>query len=119
MILSITLSPIFVPMIFPKFTEAIEVIQIMSFSIVPAGITSTYVSKYLGLTKSKIVIIGSGIYLAIQITLIIILTNIYGLNGVAIAGVISSIAHMIYFILADKFQNQSESSIKIKNNNDS
>lgn len=119
MILSITLSPIFVPMIFPKFTEAIEVIQIMSFSIVPVGITSTYVSKYLGLTKSKIVIIGSGIYLAIQITLIIILTNIYGLNGVAIAGVISSIAHMIYFILADKFQNQSESSIKIKNNNDS
>ena len=119
MILSITLSPIFVPMIFPKFTEAIEVIQIMSFSIVPVGITSTYVSKYLGLTKSKIVIIGSGIYLAIQITLIIILINIYGLNGVAIAGVISSIAHMIYFILADKFQNQSESSIKIKNNNDS
>ena len=119
MILSITLSPIFVPMIFPKFTEAIEVIQIMSFSIVPAGITSTYVSKYLGLTKSKIVIIGSGIYLAIQITLIIILANIYGLNGVAIAGVISSIAHMTYYILAEKFQNQSQSSIESKNNSDS
>jgi O-antigen/teichoic acid export membrane protein len=118
-ILSIMLSPIFVPIIFPKFTEVVPIIQIMSFSIVPAGITSTYISKYLGMTKSKIVLIGSGIFLTIQITLIIILGNIYGINGVAISGVISSFVQMAYFVIADKFQNESKSSIKLDSNDNS
>jgi len=110
-ILSITLAPIFIPIFFPKFVEAIEVIQIMSFSIVPSAITMTFVSKYLGLTKSKIVIIGSGIFLGIQITSIIVLGNIYGINGVALSAVISSFVHMTYFVIIDQFQNKSRSEI--------
>jgi O-antigen/teichoic acid export membrane protein len=101
-ILSIILSPIFLPIIFPQFTEAIEVIQIMSVSIVPSAIASTYISKYLGSEKSKIVIIGSGLYLLTQIISIIVLGNIYGLNGVALSVVISSLVHVIYFIIIDK-----------------
>lgn len=108
-ILSIMLSPIFVPIFFPKFVEAIAVIQIMSFSIVPSAITMTYVSKYLGMTKSKIVIIGSGIFLGIQITSIIVLGSIYGINGVALSAVISSFVHMTYFVIIDQSQNKSQS----------
>jgi len=101
-LLSIILSPIFLPILFPQFTEAIVVIQIMSVSIVPSAIVSTYISKYLGLENSKIVIIGSGLYLSTQIVSIIVLGNMYGLNGVALSVVISSLVHVVYFIIIDK-----------------
>lgn len=103
-VLSIILSPILVPIIFPKFTEAITAIQIMSISIIPSAIAQTYVTKYMGLTKSKIVITASGLYLAIQIITIIILGNMYGLNGAAASVIISSIVYMIYFVIIDQFQ---------------
>ncbi len=101
-VLSIILSPIFLPILFPQFTEAIVVIQIMSVSIVPSAVASTYISKYLGSENSKIVIIGSGSYLMTQIISIIILGNMYGLNGVAASAVISSLVHVVYFIIVDK-----------------
>jgi O-antigen/teichoic acid export membrane protein len=108
-VLSITLSPIFVSVLFPKFTDAVVAIQIMSVSIIPSAITSTYISKYLGLTKSKIIIVGSGSYLAIQVVSLIILGNMYGLNGAATSLVISSIAHVIYFVIIDRFHDKFQS----------
>jgi len=101
-VLSIILSPILLPIVFPQFTEAIVVIQIMSVSIVPSAIVSTYISKYLGSENSKIVIIGSGLYLLAQIISIIVLGHMYGLNGVALSIVISSVVHVAYFIIIDK-----------------
>lgn len=100
---TIMLSPFVVPKIFPNFTEAIVVIQIMSISIVSSTITSTYISKYLGRVKSKIVIIGSGLYLLVQIPTLIILSEYWGINGAAFSLVIASIIHASYFILVDNF----------------
>lgn len=102
-IVSITISPFIVPKIFPNFTKAIEVIQIMSGSIVSATIISTYVSKYLGLTKSKIVIIGSGLYLLVQIPTLIIFSEYWGINGAAFSLVVASIIHAMYFVVVDHF----------------
>lgn len=115
-IITIILSPILVPILFPKFLEAIVVIQIMSIGIIPSAIVSTYISKYLGAANSKIVIIGSGIFLGIQIISIIILGNIYGLNGVAVSGAISVFIHMVYFVMIDRFQNKSQSTTGIQKN---
>jgi O-antigen/teichoic acid export membrane protein len=105
-VLSMILSPIFIPILFPEFTEAVETIQIMSISVIPSAITSTYISKFLGRTNSKIVIIGSGSYLIIQIISLLILGNMYGLTGAATSVVISSIAHMIYFVIIDRHYNK-------------
>ena len=101
-VLSIILSPVLLPILFPQFTEAIVVIQIMSVSIVPSAIASTYISKYLGAENSKIVIIGSGLYLSTQIISILVLGHMYGINGVALSVVISSVVHVVYFIIVDK-----------------
>jgi O-antigen/teichoic acid export membrane protein len=101
-LLSIVLSPILLPIVFPQFTEAIVVIQIMSASIVPSAIASTYISKYLGSENSKIVIIGSGLFLITQIISIVVLGNMYGLNGAAVSLVVSSVVHATYFIIIDK-----------------
>ena len=88
----------------------------MSIGIIPSAIVSTYVSKYLGTVNSKIVIIGSGIFLGIQIISIIILGNMYGLNGIAVSGVISSFTHMIYFIIVDRFNGKSQPTTNIQKN---
>jgi len=102
-ILGIVLAPIFLPLLFPKFTEATQVIQILSISIIAATINLTYISKFLGSEKSRIVLIGSAIYLSIQISLIIILGKIMGVNGAAIAVVIATFSETAYLVSVDRF----------------
>ena len=97
-VLSFTLIPIILPIAYPEYVEAVQIIQIISISIIPSTITSTYISKFLGVDKSKIVLIGSTIFLGIQIPGIIILGTIWGINGVAISIVISSSIQAIYYI---------------------
>jgi O-antigen/teichoic acid export membrane protein len=97
-LLGVTLSPIILPILFPKFVEAVEVIQIVSLSIIPATINLTYISKFLGKEKSKIVLFGSIIYILVQISTIIILGKIWSVNGVAMSLVIAATSETIYLI---------------------
>jgi O-antigen/teichoic acid export membrane protein len=99
---SIVLSPFVVPIIFPKFTEAIQVIQIVSLSIIPITITNMYIPKFLGNEKIRIVLIGSGIFVAIQIPTILLLGKIFGVNGVAVSYVLATTAEAIYLIITDR-----------------
>ena len=101
-ILGITISPLVIPVFFPKFIEAIHVFQIVSLSIIPTTINITFVSKFLGMEKSRFVLVSSGVYLATQIILILILGSIYGINGVAIAYVASSIMQTITYLIIDR-----------------
>ena len=102
-ILAIVLAPIVLPHIFPEYENAIEIIQIMSISIIPITIIMNYVSKFLGSGNSKIVIIGTGIYVGIQIPTIFLLTDLFGVNGTASSVVIANAGHAIYFVLIDRF----------------
>jgi O-antigen/teichoic acid export membrane protein len=58
-ILGFFLSPILIPAVLPKYSDAIEVIQIMSFVVIPTTINLIYASKFIAELKSKIVIVGS------------------------------------------------------------
>jgi len=89
-IAAILLSPIFIPILFPKYTKVIEVIQITSLSLLPSAINLMYHSKFTGLEKIRIVLISQGINLGIWIITIILLGKIYGINGIASALVISA-----------------------------
>ena len=51
--LTIILSPILIPIIFPKYIEAIEVIQIMGVALVPSALTLILTSELLGKENSK------------------------------------------------------------------
>ena len=102
-ILSIVLAPIVLPHIFPEYENAIEIIQIMSISVIPITIIMNYVSKFLGSGNSKIVIVGTGIYVGIQIPTILLLTDLFGVNGTASSVVIANAGHAIYFVLIDRF----------------
>ncbi len=100
--LGITLSPFVLPALFPKFNDAIEVVQIISLSIIPSTINLIYISKFLGKGLSKIVLMGSGVFLLIQITSIFILGPIFGVNGIAVALLIGTSAEAIFLIIMNR-----------------
>jgi O-antigen/teichoic acid export membrane protein len=103
-ILGIVLAPIILPILFPEFTEAVEVIQIMSISVIPSTINLMYISKFLGNELSKIVLIGSGIFLAVQIISIVILGELFAVNGVALALVLGATSEAIFLIVINKIK---------------
>ena len=100
--LGIVLSPIVLPVFFPKFLEAIQVVQIVSLSIIPATINLIYVSKFLSNGLSKIVLIGSGVFLAIQITGILMFGQIYGVNGIAMALTIATAVETVFLVIINR-----------------
>ena len=102
-ILGILLSPVVLPVLFPQFKEAIEVIQIISLAIIPFSINLVYTSKFLGNGKSKIILVGSGIYLLVQILGILFLGKLYGINGVSTALVLAATSESVYLVIIDRF----------------
>jgi|TARA_B110000914_G_C15317392_1_gene378576 O-antigen/teichoic acid export membrane protein len=99
---TIILSPILIPIILPEFTESITVIQLISISLIPITISALYISKFLGQERIKIVLIGSGMFITIQIITILILGEIYSVNGVAMSYLIASTLEAIYLFMVDQ-----------------
>jgi O-antigen/teichoic acid export membrane protein len=103
-ILGIVFSPIFVPIVFPEFHEAVIIIQIMSLGVIPGTINYMYISKFLGELRGKIVLLGSGIYLGTIILGIIILGRIFDVNGLAMAFVLAGTIESIFLIGVSKLE---------------
>ena len=101
--LGVFLGPIILPIFFPKFTDAVDIIRIISFGIIPITINMMYISKLLGGEKSKIVLVGSGIYLSVLILGIVILGDLYGINGIAVSLVLAAISESIYLLVVSRF----------------
>lgn len=101
-ILGFTIGPFVVTSVFPKFTEAEEILRIVSISVIPSTIAMTYQTKFLGREKSRLVLISSSIWTGVQIIGIIVLGGIYGVNGIAAALVIAATSSAIYCVLIDK-----------------
>ena len=85
------LSPIIIPVIFPKFLEAITIIQIISFAAIPSSINQIQTSKLLSKEKSRRVLISRLFGLSTMITLLVILTPTMQEIGISIAFLASSI----------------------------
>jgi len=98
-IFSIILIPLILPMLFVEFYDSIILIQILSIAIIPKTISMMYMSKYLGLEKSRIVVTGSGIYITSQIISIVFLGDLIGIEGIAWALVIASSLEAIFLAL--------------------
>ena len=98
-ILGIFIAPILIESFFPKFVEAIDAIKIMSLVVVPGSISLILESQFLGNEKSKIVMIGTGISLAILTSGMIILGSWIGINGVAWSLVLATTAKTIFYLI--------------------
>ena len=103
-VLGYFLSPWFITSFFPKFTEVLDAIQIMSFWVIPGTIVILYQTKFLAQEKSKFVLIGNIISLSIIVSGMIILGHYFGMVGLAITYVLSfSIEAVFCFIVNRKY----------------
>lgn len=102
-VLGMLLSPYMISTFFPKYIQVKEAIQIMSFSIIPSTISMIYTSRFLGLEKSKFILIGTSISLVIIVTGIIVLGSMFDIIGVAIAFVLSSTFNAVFLVIASRF----------------
>jgi len=101
-ILGVVLAPIGIPWIFPRYEDAIVLVQIFSIAIIPKTIAITFQSKFFAKEESGIVLIGVTFYLIAQISAIIILGGMLGVVGLAISLVIGEVSQMLYLIIKNR-----------------
>ena len=98
-IISYIFTPIIIPEVFPKYTDAIDAIQIMGFGIIPITITTIYTSKFLGLGNSKYVLYTKITSIITIIVGTIILGSNYGIIGLSFAFILSASIEALVFLL--------------------
>jgi|TARA_B110000495_G_C23033636_1_gene616432 lipopolysaccharide exporter len=101
-LLGLLVVPSILPMIFPEYLDSIDSIRIMSLGIIPMSIIQIYTSKFLALEKSKFIIISLVVSLSVLIPTMIIFGKWYGVSGIAISFVISTIIQSTYFFIVNK-----------------
>ncbi|MEM3062143.1 MAG: polysaccharide biosynthesis C-terminal domain-containing protein [Nitrososphaerota archaeon] len=105
--------PFIISFFFPKYALATQAIVILSFHPIPATIALMLGSKFLGMEKNRIVLIGTIISLLVNIVGVIILGPILGIIGTSIAFVLSSTANCIYYIIMNNKMNSGKSTAVI------
>ena len=101
-IIGIVTGPSLINWLFPQYVGAIEIIQIIIIAIIPRTISFSFMSKFLGAEKSKLVIIATTIFLGIQIPSIILFGEAFGIVGIAISLVLAEIIQALFYIISNK-----------------
>ena len=110
-IIGFFIVPMIVPTIFPKYTDAIEPIKIMSFSIIPMSVSKIYTSKFLSIEKSKVIFIGSVTSTVILIPTMIAFGIWFDISGIAASFVLATVIQASYYYLASKKLNKGENTV--------
>ena len=98
-IISISIAPSLLPIIFPKFIDSIIIIQIMSIAIIPKTISTIYTSELLGNNKNKTVMLGTLTSTIILVGGILTIGIFWGYIGISIAFVLSKIGEVIFLYI--------------------
>jgi len=102
-ILALIFSPIIIQILFPTFIEAVSIVQIIALAVIPGTVNYMYISKFLGNLKNKIIVASSIIFLTSIILGMIVLGELYHVNGIAAAFVLASTMESIFLVTANKF----------------
>ncbi len=100
--LGIILSPMVVPVLFPQYGHAVQVIQITSLAVVPHTISAIYASKLLGTENTRILLFSSVINFVALLSALLTIGQIFGINGMALSYVISVVATYVFFYVATR-----------------
>jgi len=104
-LLTYLLVPSVIPVLFPDFTEAVDLIRIASLAIIPITANTLFTAMFFASEKTRIIFSGSVVYIVVQFLGIVILGEIYGINGAAMALVIGASARTLCFVSAIKYSN--------------
>jgi O-antigen/teichoic acid export membrane protein len=98
-ILGILVGPILISEFFPKFTEAVDAIRIMSVALIPTTIAVILEAEFLGKEKSGVVLIGTAILVTSLIIGMIVLGSLMGIEGIAYSFVIAHTAKTSFYLI--------------------
>ena len=98
-VLGIILGPEVIPIFFPQFINSVEVIQILSLAVIPNMITFILTSKFWGNEISRFIIIGVLIQTMSYLSFVVLLGLEYGLFGISIGFLASSIINACYLVI--------------------
>lgn len=98
-IFGILVLPYVIQIAFPKFTQAVDLIKIMSITVISATVGQIYSSKMLSTEKSKHVVIGRWLSATIMLGGIALFGSILSTIGVAIAFLLSTTSYAIYLVI--------------------
>ena len=103
-ILGISLTPIVLPILFPQYIDAILAIQIMSITVIPTSITFIFTSQFLGMEKSRYVMLSNFCSMIVISVGMIILGSLYGIQGLAISYLVANSGGAILLFLLSKYE---------------
>lgn len=107
-VLTVLLAPYAIPVVFPQYVQSIQVIQLLSISLVPGTMNLMYHSKFLGTERNKILLYASIIFLSVEILGIIVLGSIFGVTGAAIGYNIGVISQTIFYFGVTQYAKQQD-----------
>lgn len=90
--------PLIIPIFFSSYTNSIDAIRILSWTVVPETIQLILSSKLLGLERSKYVLISNITSTVFLILGFVLLGPIYGIIGLSIVLLISTIIQVLILI---------------------
>lgn len=89
-------TPLIVEIIFPEYTEFSELMQIMSFTLIPASLGLMFLSKILAKEKSKHALISNIIFVGFFVIGIFTLGDKFEISGIAFSFLLASCFSTIY-----------------------
>ena len=102
-IFGIFVAPVLINEFFPKFSEAVDAIRIMSIVVIPTTVALILEAEFLGNEKSRVILIGTAILVTSLIIGMIVLGSLMGIEGIAYSLVIAHTARLGFYLIAKKF----------------
>ena len=93
------MAPVLLPILFPNFVDVVEMVQIMILAIFPQTVNLMYITKFLTKGKSRVVLIGSALFIIVQISTIVVLGNMIGIYGIALALLFGHVVEFFYLMI--------------------
>jgi len=93
----IIFSPYMIEQLFPKFEQGVNALQILIISVIPLSITQILKAELQAQESTKVGYAGIA-RIASLLSFIAILGNLYGLEGLSIAVLVSAVVETIFFL---------------------
>ena len=98
MLIGIFVAPLVIPIVLPEYATTVDLIPILSLVVVPRTIVTMIGSSFLGQENSKHVVIGNIITFCVLVISILLLVELFGITGVAMAYVIAFSSSAVYIV---------------------
>jgi len=102
----VIVSPYVIEIVFPKFTQSVDLIKIMGINVISATVGQIYSTKMLSMEKSKHVVIGRWLAAGMMIGGIVSFGSFFGVMGLALAFLFSTTSYAAYLVVITKLEKE-------------